>query len=157
MKTLFMETTKIPVSQTVSEIQRILGQYGASAIMIEFENSEPSAIFFEIRVNTHKPTFRLPCRWKQIEIYLNKKHPPQDYIYAGEVKTRTNTDQAKRVAWRQILRWVEAQLALVETDMVTIQEVFLPYLETGKNQTLYELIEESKFKMIPYKEKSSTG
>lgn len=57
--------------------------------------------------------------------------------------------QAKRIAWRQILRWVEAQLALVETDMVKMQEVFMPYIQVNiKGQTLYEKLEESKFKML---------
>ncbi|MDD4980682.1 MAG: hypothetical protein PHC54_05390 [Candidatus Omnitrophica bacterium] len=54
--------------------------------------------------------------------------------------------QAKRVAWRQILRWVEAQMALVETNMVKIQEVFMPYIQmTISGQTLYEKIEQKGF------------
>jgi len=55
------------------------------------------------------------------------------------------------VAWRQILRWIEAQLALVDTEMVQIQEVFMPYLQMNTGQTLYEKLEETKFKMIEYK------
>jgi hypothetical protein len=43
------------------------------------------------------------------------------------------------VAWRQILRWVQAQMALVETKMVKVEEVFLPYIQGPGGQTVYEL------------------
>jgi len=36
-------------------------------------------------------------------------------------------DQSRRVGWRIIRQWLEAQLAIVETQMVTIEQVFLPY------------------------------
>ncbi len=148
-KTLFMETTKISVSQTVGEIQRILGEYGASSILIDYENGEPIAIMFEIKLHGKTPSFELPCRWQPIKDHLDEKYPPQEYTYSGQLKQRNNIEQSKRVAWRQILRWVEAQLALVETKMVKIQEIFLPYLITN-NGTLYNLIEKKGF-MIEYK------
>lgn len=146
-----METTKIPVSQTVGEIQKILGEYGASAILIEYECGEPSALLFEIKLEGAIPSFKLPCHWKPIEEHLNQKHKPKEYMWGERLITRNNKDQAKKVAWRQILRWVEAQMALIETKMVKMQQVFLPYLQTGNNQTLYEVIEERKFKAIEWK------
>jgi hypothetical protein len=36
--------------------------------------------------------------------------------------------------------WVEAQLAIIETRMVTTAQVFLPYAVTTNGQTLYEYI-----------------
>ncbi len=41
MKTLFMETTKIEPAQTVGEIQRILGLYGASYDRFEKADFKP--------------------------------------------------------------------------------------------------------------------
>jgi len=41
-KTLFMETTQIDTAQTVGEIQKVLGQYGASAIMTEYDDDRRS-------------------------------------------------------------------------------------------------------------------
>ena len=40
MKTIFMETTRIEPSQTVGEIQKLLGEYGASAIRTDYDNGE---------------------------------------------------------------------------------------------------------------------
>src|SRR6266478_5746936 len=45
---------------------------------------------------------------------------------------RENTygyEQAYRVAWRNILDWVQAQMALLEIGMAKIEEVFLPYMQ----------------------------
>jgi hypothetical protein len=53
--------------------------------------------------------------------------------------------QAKRVAWRLIFRWIEAQLALVEINMADIKEIFMPYLITSEGKTLYQVMEAKSF------------
>ena len=143
-KILFMETTQIDSAQTVGEIQRVLGKYGASAILTEYENSEVTAVSFKVKFNTQDIPFRLPCRWQAILKILQSRRKRRPYKRSVEA-------QARRVAWRQILRWIEAQLALVDTEMVQIQEVFMPYLQMNTGETLYEKLEETKFKMIEQK------
>ena len=39
-------------------------------------------------------------------------------------------------------------MALIETEMVTVEEVFLPYMLTGK-QTLYQALSNGDLKMLP--------
>ena len=142
-KTLFMETTKIDPESTVAQIQRILGQYGAGAVMTEYDKGEIVSVTFKIKIKDKDVPFRLPCRWQLLykNFTLRREH--------GEsLRHKADDDviQAKRVAWRQILRWVEAQMALVETDMVKIQEVFMPYVQVSLNgQTLYEKLEQKGF------------
>lgn len=48
-----------------------------------------------------------------------------------------------RTAWRIVKDWVEAQMALVETEMVTTQDVFLLYAVMGDGRTLAERVRES--------------
>jgi hypothetical protein len=43
-----------------------------------------------------------------------------------------------RTAWRIIKDWVQAQLALVEINMVTVPQVFLPYAIMQDGRTLWE-------------------
>ena len=43
---------------------------------------------------------------------------------------------ATGLKWRMIEEWILAQMVLVETEMVSVEEVFMPYMLTGK-QTLY--------------------
>ena len=50
-----------------------------------------------------------------------------------------------RVAWRILKDWVEAQLALIETGMVSVEQVFLPYCQSGNGETLFEAIRKKKF------------
>ena len=146
MKSLFMETTKIDPSQTVGEIQRILGKYGASAILMEYKAGEVTALSFRVRIEGQDIPFRLPCRSESIFefLYKRKRRGTQSDRIIESMKA-----QAKRVAWRQILRWVEAQLALVDTRMVSIEEVFLPYMQNPMNgRTLFETLSESSFKLL---------
>ena len=56
--------------------------------------------------------------------------------------------QANRTAWRIIKEWILAQMALIETEMVTVEEVCLPYMLTGK-QTLYQALSNGDLKMLP--------
>ena len=39
---------------------------------------------------------------------------------------------------RQIFRWIQAQVALIETCMVQAAEVFYPYLQVSAEHTVYE-------------------
>jgi len=146
-ETLFMETTKIEPEQTVTEIQQVLGKYGAGAILTEYDKGQITGVAFKINVNGKEIPFRLPCRWQAIHKTLSWKRKKSRYD-----SEERDIQQAKRIAWRQLLRWIEAQMALVQTDMVKIQEVFMPYIQVNlAGQTLYEKIEQSKFKMIENK------
>lgn len=46
--------------------------------------------------------------------------------------------QAVRTAWRIVKDWVEAQMALQETQMVTTAQVFLPYMIMPNGKTVSE-------------------
>ena len=48
-------------------------------------------------------------------------------------------EQAERVAWRILKDWLEAQLALVQTEMVSLDCVMLPYMQADDGRTVYEL------------------
>jgi hypothetical protein len=55
-------------------------------------------------------------------------------------------EHAERVAWRILKDWVRAQMALIEVEMVTLEQVFLPYMLTRDGQnTLYEIMVDKGF------------
>ena len=143
MKTIFMETTRIEPSQTVGEIQKLLGEYGASAIRTDYDNGEVIAVSFTVAINGDQIPFRLPCRWEAIKTIFESRRKRR---YGRGRPAGDLTAQAKRVAWRQILRWVEAQLALTETRMAKLHEVFMPYLIVDKGQTIFERLESQNWK-----------
>ena len=45
--------------------------------------------------------------------------------------TDRRKEQARRVAWRILKDWIEAQIALLESGMVEMEEIFLPYMLAG--------------------------
>jgi len=151
MKKLFMETTKIATAQTVGEIQRLLREYGASAIRTDYKDGEVVSVSFTIVLNGDQIPFRLPCRWEAIKSIFESRRRRR----SGRGRPPTDlTAQAKRVAWRQILRWIEAQLALTETKMTKLHEVFMPYLLMDKGQTIFEKMESQNWKFqLEHKQK----
>jgi hypothetical protein len=138
-------TTKIDADKTASEIARCLSMHGASAVLTEYdkERGTVTAISFKITLNEQQMGFRLPCDWKPVYAILTKgKKPP-----FGEAKKRqwisTWEMQAVRTAWRIVKDWVEAQMALVETQMVSTAEVFLPYAVMRDGRTLAQHAQEN--------------
>lgn len=125
-------TTSINPMKTVGEIQSLLAKAGASQIMADYdEDGNVIALSFRIKVEQEFISFKLPTNWK----------PVQETLRRQNVSSRYQTpEHALRVAWRITKNWVEAQLAIIETKMVTTAQVFLPYAITKDGQTVYEYI-----------------
>lgn len=147
-KRIYMETTSIPVGQTVAEIQRTIGEYGATAVLVEYDQGEVVGISFKIIFIDRTLPIKLPCRWQAIfnVMYARKKRGTHNERVLESMK-----EQAKRVAMRQVLCWVKAQLAFCDTDMVKVLEVFLSYVQVGpQGETLFEQVENNKLPMLTY-------
>lgn len=127
--------TGVSTQKSAAEIQYTLASKGANSVSVQYENGEAAAIFFSMLVNDVSINFRLPSNWQGILKALNKdpKIP---------ARLRTN-DQAKKVAWRIILTWVKAQLALIEAGQADMAEVFMPYMINASGQTIYKMLEEN--------------
>jgi hypothetical protein len=63
-----------------------------------------------------------------------------------------NPDQAYRTAWKNIHDWVDAQMALLETEMVRLEEVFLPYMTDSTGRSVFERMESQAFLLEPVDE-----
>lgn len=130
-------TTSISAEKTVGEIQSKLAKAGAHQILHEYDGfGNVAALSFRINTRFGNVAFRLPSNIGAVEAILKKQFGRGRY---------TDIEQATRVGWRILKDWVEAQLALIETGMVTIEQVFLPYAQDSKGQTVYESILERKF------------
>jgi hypothetical protein len=144
-KAMHMETTKVEASKTASEIQALLGQFGCSAVMIDYdEHKYPCAMAFTVTVlKAQSVSFRLPINVDPIFNIFQKRRSSWDRSNCA-TKDR---EQARRVAWRQVLRWIQAQLAMIEVGMVRTEEVFLPYwVNPNTGQSLFQCVLDSGFK-----------
>ncbi len=123
-------TTQISPFKTVSEIQQILVKHGAKKIMQDYDdNGAITAVCFLIATPLGEQGVRLPANIDAVEAVLLKQ------------KVKGGREQAERVAWRIVKDWVEAQMAILESQMVTIDEVFLPYIMNADGQTVYQLFQ----------------
>ena len=128
-KSLYMGTTKISCAKTAQAISELLGRYGANTVQNRYEDGEVVGLAFSIPFGKQDIFYQLPVKHEPILKRLYELRAPP--------KMRT-PEQARRVAWRQVFRWIEAQMALVEVDMVELQEIFLPYMMRNNGKTLYE-------------------
>lgn len=133
-------TTKISPEQTISEIQKMLSKHNVSAMMTEYDGQEVSGVSFKILVDGQPRAFKLPCNWKSVEQIL-KENSGKRTIYDTNRRIKIENErrqQAIRTAWRIIKDWIQAQLAMVEVNMVSLPQVFLPYTIVKGGQTLSE-------------------
>ena len=131
-------TTTIEPEQTIGEIQRMLSRYNVQAMMTEYDGPQVSAVSFRLDIGGKPLSFQLPCNWRAVaQIFKEPKHRTKLRLRKGP----TLEEQAARTAWRIIKSWMEAQLALVEINMVTLPQIFLPYAIMSDGRTLSEHIE----------------
>lgn len=128
-------TTQIDPDKTAAEIAKCLSMHGAQAVLTEYDPKESyvTALSFQITIGDRKMGFRLPCDWKPV-LEILERDPKVPHRLVSQ-------SQAVRVAWRIVKDWVEAQMALVETKMVRIDGVFLPYAVMRDGRTLAEHVQ----------------
>ena len=135
-------TTKIPAEQTAAEIMSVLVRRGATDILTHY-GPGGMATGLKWRMETANGTmgFALPINTEAVFEILTR-----DRVMRTNPEARMQ--QANRTAWRIIKEWILAQMALIETEMVTVEEVFMPYMLTGR-QTLYQALTNGDLKMLP--------
>lgn len=137
-------TTKIDAFKTISEIQQLLSKAGASAIMTEMEDGYIVALSFRMkfeRNSNQEISFKLPTDWRPVLEVMKQDHKVP--------RTLRTQEQALRVAWRITKNWVEAQVAFIETNMVTTAQVFLPYAVTRDGSSVYEYLASNSSLLLP--------
>lgn len=137
MSKILNYTTEVSVEKTVSEIERLLSRHGVLSSFKSYEAGQVIALEFEVKTKTGNRSIRLPANIEAVYRILTSQH--------RRYSTTNWHSRASMVAWRIIKDWVEAQLAIIDTEMVSLDEVFLPYMVTGSGQTFYQVIAGKNF------------
>lgn len=132
-------TTTVDSFKTVSEIEYILMKHKAKSIMKNCDGESITGLSFLIDTGIQLIPIRLPVRVEECFEVLKKEKAK------GTKNIKATREQAERVAWRILKDWIEAQMALLDIQMVRLEEIFLPYIETNGGKTIYERLEEKKF------------
>lgn len=129
-------TTKVPVSKSVTEIQQMLCAHGAIGILFNFEKGigKIESLLFNIEIQNQKIGFKLPINWQKAQQAMQKQG----------IKRACEDDYCYRVAWRIMRDWVAVQVALIEIEQVSLDQIFLPYgLTKDGKTTIYENFKQS--------------
>lgn len=139
MATLNYSTT-VPTARTVGEVQSILANAGADAVGVRYRNREPVGVSFILNTLAGVRSFALPINVDAVHKILVKQQAAGELPRIGNIsKTMmTSRPHAERVAWRVAKDWLEAQLAIIEAGMASLDQVMLPYLVIEGDQTLYD-------------------
>ena len=127
--------TKLSALSHVATIQASLIEHGAVGIQMLYDaDKRISALSFALPFKDGKNiSFQLPCQWRKF----------QQVLINQNVQRSNDDEYAYRVAWANLKDWVLAQMALYETEIVTMPQIFLPFAEATDGSILYEKIMKS--------------
>ncbi|OYO21953.1 hypothetical protein CGZ93_08435 [Enemella dayhoffiae] len=141
-------TTTVEVHKTVGEVQALLADHGADRVGIEYRDSQPVGVSFTLRLPAGTRAFMLPVDVEAMHRLLQSKDSSGE-LRSGTKANRASREQAARVSWRVVKDWLPAQLTLVDSTMVTVEQVFLPYLQLDDGRTLFEVYSTSELALEP--------
>ena len=111
-------TTKVPAERTVGEVMNILPQKGALEIITIYDaEREPCGLKWRMETRHGPLAYALPVNVSAVSTIMTE----QRVMITNETGRR---DQARRTARRILKDWIQAQMALLETNMVEMEEIF---------------------------------
>lgn len=132
-------TTTIGVHKTLGEIQQILVDHGARKVMYDYDNNgRILSLSFQVPTPDGDRGIRLPADAKAVMEVLRQQRRE------GKIKTNPDFEQAERTAWRIVKDWIDAQMAILEYQMVKFEEIFLPYMLNNRGQTFFEAYQQKQ-------------
>jgi len=147
-KGLFTYTTQIEPAKTIAEITEMLVSHGAKSVMSNYDDSgKIESLSFSIWTGKREIGIRLPCDPEPVLKVLNRQ------AEEGLIPRKFANDrhQALRVAWRIVHYWIKAQMAILETKMVKMEQIFLPYAIMRSGMTLFEEMKKKSFMLLDAK------
>lgn len=124
-------TAQVDASKSANEVVGILAKHGASTVASFYDAGVPSGVGFAIQTEFGLREFKLPANVAGVYAAIQK-----DRAVPPRYKDKA---QAHRIAWRILKDWIEAQVALIECGMASLDEVMLPYMLGPTGDTFAQL------------------
>lgn len=135
-------STTVDHQKTAEEIRKLLRGRVSRTVMDEDAAGNVTAIQFIISTDHGTFPFQLPVNVEACYATL------RDQRARGEIGGVVTMDKARKVAWRILKDWIRAQIGLIDTGMVAIEEVFLPYLMIDSQTTMYVALKDGKLPLM---------
>jgi hypothetical protein len=123
---------------------KLLRKIGATHVITEYDpqSNEEVGMFFVVPMMGKRLSFSIPIRWQSVQGAMKESGVKGKYL---------KEDQCKRTAWRVAYRWVEAQVALIQSGAAETAEAFMSYavIDTTTGKTFYHELRDNNFKQLP--------
>ena len=129
--------SRSPLPNIFAEIEKTLSQHRAKQITKEYDNGLITAISFVVETQRGPLMVRLPARFDRVTAIFKEQNSRPRF-----------PDQNYRTAWATIRDWVSAQMALIDWEMVKVEEVFLPYAVGRNGKTFFEAFENGDIPLL---------
>jgi hypothetical protein len=131
-KSIVSYTTSIEPMKTATECITLLASKGATDIGMSSDgDGTPTGLLFVIMTKWGRRQFTVPVDLARTEKTL------KEHARKGKIDSRyAAPGQAQRVAWRVVLHWLEAQLALVEIGAQDLEDAMIGYINVEPGKTL---------------------
>ncbi len=135
-------TTTVDADKTVGQILTMLAKGGARSTMAQYgSGGKVESIAFAVLTPMGMRSFTLPVDPSKVLTVMKRERVAPRYL---------TPSHAENVAWRIMKDWLEAQLAIIATEMVTLDQVMLPYMQANDGgQTVYEMIVDAQLALGP--------
>lgn len=140
MPGLLNYTTTVAADKTIAEMQAMLRKAGASSVAVHFgPDQRASGLSFRVVTKYGLQDFTFPVNTQPVnEILARQRSQP----YSLSERIERTAAQAERTAWRIARSWLEAQLALIQIGMASLDQVMLPYMHVAPELTMYDAYQE---------------
>lgn len=126
----YAENTKVSVSQSRVEIEKLLQKYGADQMASGWTQNR-AVISFRMHSRYIKIEMPLPILEKDVSSWNRKK---------GQYYDMVSVEKETRRRWRSILLYCKAKLESVESNIVSFEEAFMAHILLPNKQTVAQFM-----------------
>jgi hypothetical protein len=138
-------TTSVAAMQTASECLALLVKHDARQVSIDLDGGEPTGLSFIMKTAWGPRQFALP-----VNVAGTRKKLAQECSRpSSPVQPRhTTPEHARRVAWRVMKDWLDAQLAITAAGLAELTEIMLPWMRVDSGHTIWQAYQEHELKSL---------
>lgn len=131
-KSVVAYTTTIDPMKTATECIALLAKRGATDIGMSSDgDGTPTGLMFVVATKWGRRQFTVPVDLARTERTLKES------VKRGKIAPRYGTpEQSRRVAWRVVYHWLEAQMSLVEIGAQDLEDAMIGYINVDHGKTL---------------------
>lgn len=137
-------TSEVAATKSIAMIEAKLVAHGATDIMKQYDNGMIKGMAFRKVHNMQHLAFQLPANVEQVyKVMLSAKGGRHTVTALQNLRK-----QAERTAWKNVFDWVDIQMTLIAMEQAEFAEVFLPYMLVGKDETVFQKLNNDGFKAL---------